>query len=130
MLLFEYKYSLFCFQSLIYFTGMGYMSIVVLPGSIVHSDQWTSYREIQQRLALEHKTVNHSLHYVDPHTGVHTQSIESYWANKKYSIKVMKGCLRDHLPSYLQEFMWRERNRDNTFENMCILLAHLQQNPL
>ena len=58
----------------------GYMEIVsswdaatLLPiigrvaesGSIIHSDQWRAYSNIQRDLGLTHQTVNHSLHFVD-----------------------------------------------------------------
>ena len=56
-----------------------------------------------------HGGVNHSLHFVDPATGVHTQTVESYWNRVKTKLKRMKGCDGDQLPSYLYEFMWRER---------------------
>ena len=51
-----------------------------------------------------------SRHFVDPTTGVHTQNIESYWNRVKTKLKRMKGCHAHQLPSYLDEFMWRERN--------------------
>ena len=56
-----------------------------------------------------HATVNHSLHFVDPVTGVHTQTIESYWNRAKLRLKKMKGVSEQQLPSHLDEFMWRER---------------------
>ena len=56
-----------------------------------------------------HSTVNHSLHFVDPATGTHTQNIESYWNRVKGKLKRMKGCHGHQLPSYLDEYMWRER---------------------
>ena len=34
----------------------------VQPGSIVYTDQWAAYRQMQRRLGLHHRTVNHSLH--------------------------------------------------------------------
>ena len=74
---------------------------VVRPGSIVYSDEWRAYRQIQPKLGLQHETVNHSVNFVDPSTGVHTQSIESYWAKTKYKFKVMKGVRSDALPSYI-----------------------------
>ena len=46
---------------------------------------------------------------MDPATGVHTQTVESYWNRVKTKLKRMKGCDGDQLPSYLDEFMWRER---------------------
>ena len=57
------------------------------PGSIVHSDEWRSYRQIQGQTGLSHRTVNHSINFVEPITGVHTQNIESYWNVKKNLIK-------------------------------------------
>ena len=95
---------------------------VVRPGSIVYSDEWRAYRQIQPKLGLQHETVNHSVNFVDPSTGVHTQSIESYWAKTKYKFKVMKGVRSDALPSYLDEWMWRDRWGTTTkiaFHNLC-----------
>jgi transposase-like protein len=80
---------------------------VVRPSSTVVSDEWAAYRKIQQQLNLDHQTVNHSMNFVDPDTGAHTQNIESYWAKTKYKFKVMKGVSTDALPSYLDERMWR-----------------------
>ena len=58
------------------------------PGSIVHSDEWSSYRRVQQLgNASAHNTVNHSLHFVDPVTGVHIQHVESYWNRVKGKLK-------------------------------------------
>ena len=39
----------------------------------------------------------------------HTQTIESYWSRAKAKLKVMRGTQMQHLPSYLDEYMWKER---------------------
>jgi hypothetical protein len=80
-------------------------------GTTVRSDQWAAYNRVQQLQPVNvHNTVNHSLHFVDPATGVHTQNVESYWNRVKGKFKRMKGVHEDMLPSYLDEFMWRERH--------------------
>ena len=80
------------------------------PGTIVHSDEWAAYRSVQNLPNVSnHGTVNHSVTFVDPTTGVHTQNVESYWCRVKTKLKRMRGCHAHQLPSYLDEFMWRER---------------------
>ena len=64
----------------------------VAPGSIIYTDCWAAYGGIPslvddngQPLDLQHFTVNHSLHFRDPITRVHTNTIEgkfSFYLNK------------------------------------------------
>ena len=104
---------------------MGYMQIVpdqtaqtllpiiqrhTLPNTTVHSDQWQSYSRVQTLPNVSsYSAVNHSLHFMDPATGAHTQNVESYWVRVKLKFIRMKGCHASQLPSYLDEYMWRER---------------------
>ena len=53
----------------------------------------------------QHETVNHSMEFIDSTTGAHTQSIELL----EIKLKCMRGYHASELPSYLDEFMWRER---------------------
>jgi len=59
----------------------------VLPGSIVYTDCWKGYKtDGLLDLEMIHATVNHSLHFKDPETGVHTNSIEGTWHGMKNKI--------------------------------------------
>lgn len=78
----------------------------ILPGTTIISDCWKSY-EILSEMDFTHLTVNHSLNFVDPDTGAHTQNIESTW----WQIK--RGLPDTHtrhyrLYLYLGEFLWRK----------------------
>ena len=81
----------------------------VAPGTVIHTDEWAAYRRIGSLSNVaSHSTVNHSVNFVDPITGTHTQTVESYWNRCKTKLKRMKGCVSHQVPSYLDEFMWRE----------------------
>ena len=85
--------------------------MLTAPGSIVHSDEWRAYPRVASiPVVASQSTVNHSITFVDPTTGTHTQHIESFWNQVKLKLKRMKGCHSDQIPSYLDEFMWLERH--------------------
>ena len=106
--------------------SLGYMEVVphrdantllplitahVAPGTIIHSDEWAAYNQVQRLPNVSsHEVVNHSVNFVELTTGVHTQNVESYWNRVKTKLKRMRGCHGEQLPSYLDEFMWRERH--------------------
>jgi len=99
------------------------ISRVCRPGSIIHSDEWAAYATIQRDLGFSHLTVNHSVNFVNPATGCHTQHIESYWNRVKSWIKTMKGVRNDGLQLYLAEFMWKDNHRERS---LVVLMGLLQ----
>lgn len=84
----------------------------VAPGSIVHSDLWRAYRAIPSIVHMEHRTVNHSHHFVDPETGVHTNIIEGTWHGIKVGIPERVRC-EGKIENYISEFIWRRQNEDD-----------------
>ena len=80
----------------------------------------------------QHDTVHHSIEFVNPTTGVHTQNVESYWNWQKTKLKRMKGVVFSETSGYLDEFMWRERwgkTSRAVFDNtVCVHIA--QQYPV
>ena len=93
------------------------------PGSVVHSDEWAAYNQVQHLPNVsQHSAVNHSISFTNPINGTHTQNIESYWNRVKTKVKRMKGVHEDLLTSYLDEFMWRERHGKTynvAMQNLC-----------
>ena len=99
----------------------------VQPGTIIVSDEWRAYSNVGQLLNVAaHRTVNHSLNFVGP-TRTYTQNIESYWNRTKIKFKNMRGVSEDQLPSYLDEFMWREQYGITKIDAFQNILAHIKQ---
>ena len=98
----------------------------VHPGSTVYSDGWNAYNNIAN-LGYVHGRVIHEENFVDPVTGVHTQGVEAYWSRAKQKIKAVYGSRLPLVPSYLDEFMWRERFGHNTAESFDTILQHIAE---
>eukprot|EP00731_Ephydatia_muelleri_P020908 Em0013g635a len=58
-------------------------------------------------VGVVHRTVNHSLHFVDPVTGAHTQGVEGMWSACKRMMREEKTMNSQLFDTYLPEYMWR-----------------------
>ena len=80
----------------------------VANGSILCSDKWSAYKDLEEHLRVEdsqHYTVNHSKNFVDPETGAYTQTVEGMWRHIKAFLPDF-GKQPQYLDSYLGTFMW------------------------
>ncbi|XP_022160096.1 uncharacterized protein LOC111026349 [Myzus persicae] len=57
----------------------------VKPGTTIISDCWKAYNTLNNE-GYVHLTVNHRLHFKDPETGVHSNTIEGSWKHAKASL--------------------------------------------
>ena len=67
--------------------------------------------------------MNHSLHFVNPETEVHTQFIESCWAKQKYRQKKIKGVDENVIEEYLETFMWWDNICQQNFQEVVNLIS-------
>jgi hypothetical protein len=74
----------------------------------VRKGEWRAYANLPA-LGYAHLTVNHSVNFVDPATGAHTQNIEGNWRPMKK--RICRGGVRTadegHLDMHLCEYLWR-----------------------
>ena len=80
----------------------------ILPGTTIISDLWRAYSTLSN-IGFVHLTVNHSIQFVNHQNNATTNHIESKWQKVKQKHKERYGTKRTELSSYLDEFMWRER---------------------
>jgi hypothetical protein len=82
----------------------------VLPGTTIHTDQWAGYNQLSS-LGYTHHTVNHTLNFVDPTTGVHTNMQEGLWHHVKRQLDSKQS-----LEHVFIEFVFRRRFNASTGE--------------
>lgn len=84
----------------------------VAEGSIIHSDDWPAYSNLNQ-INFRHFSVNHQQYYVDPNTGAHTQGTERSWLDAKTRVlKNMRGSNQRTFQSHLDYFCWRMMRKE------------------
>ena len=81
----------------------------VEPGSIIYSDEWGAYNQLSATTRHIHRTMNHSLYYVHPATGAHTQGVEGMWSACNRMMREEKTMHSKLFDTYLPEFMCRRK---------------------
>ena len=87
----------------------------ILPGSHIISDGWPSYANIDQIAGgiYMHSVIVHQRHFVDPNDpDVHTEHVENMWMRAKRKLRRQFGTSRALFPSYLHEFVFRNKFRN------------------
>ena len=87
------------------------IKLYVAPGTTILTDKWKGYSALP-RHGFVHLVVNHSRGFVDPLTGVHTNTCEGMWFHAKKHMLRGHGRTRadsEALKIALCEFMWRKR---------------------
>lgn len=97
----------------------------ILPGSRIVSDGWRAYGTLANINGgvYAHDIIVHERHFVDPdNPNIHTQTIESTWMRAKRKLRRQHGTSRELFPSYLCEFLWRNRVHEKHFGNILIAI--------
>lgn len=79
----------------------------ILPGTTVISDCWKAYSSLNNE-GFPHLTVNHSVNFVDPDTGAHTNTIESTWRALKKSLP-KHGTTKNLYDTYFAQYCVRKQ---------------------
>jgi hypothetical protein len=88
--------------------------------SIIHSDCWKAYANLQNLFAL-HNTVNHSKFFKDPITNVHTNTIEGNWSAIKQQTPVKYRC-KTKVIVYLIKYMLKRNYSGCKLKNLLKFL--------
>ena len=94
----------------------------VVPGSIIRTDCWRGYNFLDNNNNYIHETVNHSLHFKDPITNVHTNTIEGTWSEIKNKIPA-RNRTTNNIGNHILGFIWRRQNQNNLWNALIQALT-------
>lgn len=86
----------------------------VRPGSIVNTDMWRGYSNIEN-LGMNHQTVNHSETFKDPITMACTNTAEGLNSGLKGRIPI-RNRVREGIEEHLGKYVWRRQNKHRLFD--------------
>jgi transposase-like protein len=89
----------------------------IKPGSILITDCWKGYLDVEEQLNVRHLTVNHTLGFKNDDTGACTNHIEGTWNAIKLQVPP-RNRTRRFISGYLNEFIWRRQNVANLWEGL------------
>lgn len=92
----------------------------VHPESIIYTDGWKGYTTIKDNFLI-HKSVNHSISFVDFINNVHTNTIEGNWAGVKQDLPIQYRT-KDRIMLYLIRFMIKRNRTEDAFEEFIKFL--------
>jgi hypothetical protein len=95
----------------------------VHPESIIRTDLWRSYSSLADHRYM-HETVNHSQHFRDPETGVHTNRIEGTWNGLKLQIKP-RNRTKNGIDDHLMEFIWRRKYSSSQWDGFLAAMKDI-----
>jgi hypothetical protein len=96
----------------------------IRPGSIVAVDCWKGYKPWDFiRSGWEYQSVNHEEHWVDPVTGVTTNSIEGNWRGFKTTAP-RTAFSKARITPYLLFHVWKRKHRGNWWPRLLYALAN------
>ena len=81
-------------------------------GSTIVSDCWKAY-DCLEKEGYKHLKVNHSVNFVYPDTGAHTNRIERYWRDVK-NLVPKYGRRKAHFVGYLSVAYFKLHHEDPT----------------
>jgi transposase-like protein len=96
----------------------------IAEGSVIWTDMWRGYASLSTRFNIEHQTVNHSLWFKDPESGVNTNTVEG----TNYAIKrniPLRNRTATSIPTHLLEFIWRRLHKDNLWDSFIACLREV-----
>jgi transposase-like protein len=102
-------------------TLMEVLSRHIAAGSIVHTDLWRGYWQMDTLLNVEHRTVNHSQNFVNPVDGTHTNTIEGTWGALKFKI-APRNRTQEDIEGHLVEFIWRRKHDEDLWGGLIAAL--------
>lgn len=93
------------------------------------SDGWRAYNAIGEINGgiYEHHVIVHQENFVDPNDPrVHTQTVENMWMRAKRKLRRQFGTSPTLFPSYVHEFIWRNRFKDTNILGAFMVCIQLQ----